>query len=103
MELRRAVNKRKMIGIVMKDKMDKTVVVEVEKYSKHPQYKKYIRTKKRYKAHDEENKCKIGDKVLIMEARPLSRDKRWVVKDVIKEEFQLLKEEVRDDDTVFRI
>lgn len=100
MELKRDVNKRKMTGIVVKDKMDKTVVVEVEKFHKHSKYHKYLKTKKRYKAHDEENRCRIGNKVLIVEARPLSKDKRWLVKDIIgKEEPVLIQEEVDRDDT----
>lgn len=76
-------NKKKLIGIVVKDKMDKTVVVEVERLLKHSRYHKYLRTKTTCKAHDEENKAKIGDKVLIMETRPISKDKRWVVKEII--------------------
>jgi len=98
MELGRAANKKKMTGIVVKDKMDKTVVIEVEKFSKHPQYKKYIKTKKRYKAHDEENRCKAGDQVLITETRPLSKEKRWVVKEILKKESLFVQEEGREND-----
>ncbi len=83
MEEKRDRNRKKMMGIVVKDKMDKTVVVEVERVLKHSRYHKYLRTKKTCKAHDEENKAKVGDKVLIMETRPLSKDKRWVVKEII--------------------
>jgi small subunit ribosomal protein S17 len=86
MELKRDENKKKLIGIVVKDKMDKTVVVEVERAFKHTRYHKYIRTKTTCKAHDEENKAKIGDKVVIMETRPLSKDKRWVVKQIINKQ-----------------
>jgi small subunit ribosomal protein S17 len=86
MELKKDVNKKKLIGTVVKDKMDKTVVVEVERAFKHTRYHKYIRTKTTCKAHDEENKAKIGDKVVIMETRPLSKDKRWVVKQIITKE-----------------
>lgn len=64
-------------GVVVSDKMDKTIVVLVETMVKHPMYKKMIKRSTRFKAHDEENKCKIGDKVTIMETRPLSKDKRW--------------------------
>ena len=99
MELSRVTEKRKMVGMVVKDKMDKTIVVEVEKYSRHRQYKKYIRTKKRYKAHDEENRCKVGDRVVILEARPLSKDKCWVVKDILVKDTMLLQDEVRENDT----
>jgi small subunit ribosomal protein S17 len=86
MELKKDENKKKLLGVVVKDKMDKTVVVEVERAFKHSRYHKYIRTKTTCKAHDEENKAKIGDKVLIMETRPLSKDKRWVVKEIITKE-----------------
>jgi small subunit ribosomal protein S17 len=82
-------NKKKLIGIVVKDKMDKTVVVEVERLLKHSRYHKYLRTKTTCKAHDEENKAKIGDKVLIMETRPISKDKRWVVKEIITKQVEV--------------
>ena len=80
MELKQVANKRKMVGIVVKDKMNKTIVVEVEKFLKHPKYHKFIKRKMKYKAHDETNACKIGDEVMIMEVRPVSKDKRWLVK-----------------------
>jgi len=64
---------------VISDKMAKTVVVKVERYKKHPLYKKYVKKSKNYKAHDEKNEYKIGDKVIIEESRPLSRDKHFVV------------------------
>ena len=65
------------VGIVVSDKMDKTVVVAVERLVKHPLYKKYIKQTSKFKAHDSENQCDIGDKVKIMETRPLSKTKRW--------------------------
>ena len=71
------------LGFVISDKMNKTVVVAVETPKRHPLYKKTIRRVVKYKAHDEENKCKIGDKVRIVEMRPLSRDKRWRVAEVV--------------------
>ena len=83
----RTANRRKMVGLVIRDKMDKTVVVEVEKRYKHRMYQKYLSTKTRCKAHDEQNAAKIGDQVLIVEARPLSKEKRWVVKEIIKKEM----------------
>lgn len=86
MEPKRQENKKTLIGYVVKDKMDKTVVVEVERSLKHSRYHKYLRTKTTCKAHDEENRAKVGDKVLIMETRPLSKDKRWVVKEIITKE-----------------
>jgi small subunit ribosomal protein S17 len=87
MEQKKDENRKKLIGIVVKDKMDKTVVVEVERAFKHARYHKYLRTKQTCKAHDEENRARIGDKVWIMESRPLSRDKRWVVKEIITKEL----------------
>lgn len=69
--------RKKRIGIVVSDKMDKTVVVEVTRTMMDRTYKKVVRRKKRYKAHDGENQYKTGDKVTIMETRPLSKDKRW--------------------------
>ena len=71
-------------GIVVSDKMDKTIVVRVERQFKHPLYKKIVRRHKKFKAHDENNECNIGDQVLISESRPLSRDKRWVLSKIIE-------------------
>jgi small subunit ribosomal protein S17 len=70
-------------GLVVSDKMDKTVVVAVETREVHPLYKKAVRVIKKYKAHDENNACKIGDKVKIVETRPLSKEKRWWVTEII--------------------
>jgi len=72
------------VGVVTSDKMDKTVVVAVETLVQHPLYKKRIRRTKKFKAHDEQNQCKVGDKVRIMETRPLSKDKRWRVVEIIE-------------------
>ena len=66
-------------GTVVSDKMDKTVVVAVTRLFQHPSYKKTVKKVVRFKAHDEENRCKTGDKVTIVECRPLSKDKRWRV------------------------
>ena len=71
------------IGTVVSDKMDKTVVVMVETRVRHPLYGRTVTRSKRFKAHDETNACKIGDKVRIMETRPLSKDKRWRVAEVL--------------------
>jgi len=71
--------KKTQIGVVVSDAMDKTVVVQVDKIQKHSIYKKYIRRKSKYKAHDERNEYGIGDRVLIVESRPLSKEKRWRV------------------------
>ncbi len=72
-------HRRRLSGIVVSDKMEKTVVVAVVTLKKHPKYRKRYKSVKRYKAHDEKNECKIGDKVIIEETRPLSRDKKWKV------------------------
>lgn len=76
--------KRQVEGTVVSDKMDKTVVVQVERLVKHRLYKKYIRRRDKFAAHDENNSCKIGDKVLITESRPLSKTKRWRVSDIVE-------------------
>ena len=72
-------------GVVVSDKMDKTVVVLVERLVQHTKYKKYLRQRKKYKAHDPENRCKTGDFVAIVETRPLSREKHWLVRDILKQ------------------
>ena len=72
------------VGKVVSDKMDKTVVVAIEDNVKHPLYKKIIKNTIRLKAHDENNTCGVGDKVLIMETRPLSKDKNWRVVEIIE-------------------
>ena len=77
-------NKKTMIGLVASDKMTKTIVVEVTRRMRHPIYHKYIQSRQRYKAHDEANSCKVGDRVLIEECRPMSRDKRWRVKEILE-------------------
>lgn len=74
---------KERVGLVVSDKMDKTVVVAIENRAPHPKYGKIMVRTKRYKAHDEENKCKVGDRVRITETRPLSRTKRWVVADIL--------------------
>ena len=74
---------RDRVGTVVSDKMDKTVVVAVENRFPHPIYQKTVSRTKRYKAHDEENACKVGDRVRITETRPLSRTKRWAVAEVL--------------------
>ncbi|HOJ62875.1 MAG TPA: 30S ribosomal protein S17 [Spirochaetota bacterium] len=73
-----------MIGIVKSDKMDKTVVVSVEYNKMHPLYKKYVKKTKKFKAHDENNECKEGDLVRIESCRPISKEKKWRVVEIIK-------------------
>ena len=71
-------------GVVVSDKMQKTIVVIVERTVQHGTYKKFIRLRQKYKAHDEKNECHVGDRVRIEETRPLSRDKRWRLKSVLE-------------------
>ena len=71
-------------GVVVSNKMDKTIVVRAERLVKHPVFHKYIRRYVKYKAHDEGNVCNIGDKVLIVETRPLSREKRWRMREILE-------------------
>ncbi len=71
--------RRVLIGRVVSDKMDKTITVEVTRTVKHRRYHKFVTRRKKYKAHDEQNECKVDDTVVIRESRPLSRHKRWVV------------------------
>ena len=75
--------RKQLIGRVTSDKMEKTVVVEVEKVAQHPVYRKVVRSHKNYMAHDENNECAIGDTVRIIEARPMSRHKRWLVLEIL--------------------
>ena len=77
-------NRKTKIGVVTSDKMDKTIVVKVEQLVKHPVYKKYIKRNVKFKAHDAENSCATGDKVLIVETRPMSRDKRWRLREILE-------------------
>ncbi|KUK65357.1 MAG: 30S ribosomal protein S17 [Desulfofundulus kuznetsovii] len=77
------------IGRVVSNKMDKTIVVAVETLVRHPLYQRTIRQTRKFKAHDEQNTCRIGDKVRIMETRPLSKDKRWRVVEVLERAEQV--------------
>jgi len=76
--------RQEKLGIVMKDAMNKTVVVEVQRLVMDPLYHKYLRRRSRFMAHDEKNACKAGDRVRILETRPLSRRKRWVVESILE-------------------
>ena len=76
--------RKERVGIVVSDKMDKTVVVAVTDKRKHPVYKKTITRTKKFKAHDEQNECGVGDKVLIVETRKLSKDKNWRVAEIVE-------------------
>ncbi len=77
-------HRRLQVGVVVSDKMDKTVVVRVDRLVKHSLYNKYIKRSVKYKVHDENNSCKAGDRVQIIECRPLSKDKRWNLKQIIE-------------------
>ena len=91
--------KRKIEGIVVSDKMNKTVVVDVWRFKKHPLYHKILKDSKHFKAHDENNEAKIGDKVIIEETRPLSKDKRWkVIKIVKKNQGEKIDEEIKSEE-----
>ena len=72
------------VGVVISDKMDKTVVIAVERKEKHPLYKKFIKTTATFKVHDENNECTVGDKVEVMETRPISKDKNWRLVQIIE-------------------
>jgi small subunit ribosomal protein S17 len=76
--------KRQVVGVVVSNKMNKTVIVSVERLVKHQMYQKYVRRQTKYAAHDETNICQIGDKVVITESRPLSRSKRWRVSKIVQ-------------------
>jgi small subunit ribosomal protein S17 len=76
--------RKQLVGRVTSDKMDKTVVVAVERTVRHSLYGKVLRRVKKYKAHDEQNECKVGDQVCIVESRPISREKRWRVAEILE-------------------
>lgn len=71
-------------GVVVSDRMQKSVVVQVERLVKHPRYQKYLRLRRRYTAHDERNQCRVGDRVRLVETRPLSKTKRWAVQAILE-------------------
>ena len=75
---------RNLVGLVVSDKMDKTITVEVERRVKHPLYKKYVRRRTKFHAHDEENTCNVGDTVTIEQCRPISKSKAWRLLEVVE-------------------
>jgi small subunit ribosomal protein S17 len=81
--------RREQVGKVVSDKMDKTIVVAVETYKRHSLYHKRIKYTKKYKAHDENNEAKVGDTVRIMETRPLSKDKRWRLVEIVEKSVNI--------------
>ena len=76
--------RKRLVGCVVSNKMDKTVVVKVESLKRHPLYHKVIKKSKKFKAHDAYNSCQVGDMVRIVESRPLSKEKRWIVEEIVK-------------------
>ena len=76
--------RKRQIGTVVSNKMDKTIVVSIERIVQHPVYKKYVRRRGRCVAHDAQNMCQIGDRVMIVETRPLSKTKRWRVREILE-------------------
>ena len=87
-------NKKTMTGVVVSNKMDKTVVVKVERRFSHPVFKKVVKTTKKYKVHDEKNECLEGDFIRIQETRPLSKEKRWRLLSIISRAKSLMSEKV---------
>ncbi|QTA38690.1 30S ribosomal protein S17 [Thermosipho ferrireducens] len=92
--------RKRLVGEVVSDKMDKTIVVAVNTLVKHPRVGKYIKRTKKYYAHDEKNECKIGDTVEIIESRPLSKLKRWRVVKIVKRSEFAEKTPVEDEEVV---
>ena len=84
MDQKRSMNRKQLTGEVVSDAMDKTVIVKVERRYPHSRYNKYVKKSKRYYAHDEKNNCSNGDLILIEESKPISKNKRWVVKNLVK-------------------
>jgi small subunit ribosomal protein S17 len=76
--------RREVIGTIVSDRMEKTVIVQVQRLVKHRLYKKYIKRRSKYTAHDEANACRIGDRVLIAESRPISKTKKWRVRAIVE-------------------
>jgi small subunit ribosomal protein S17 len=76
--------RREVIGTIVSDRMEKTVIVQVERLVKHRLYKKYIKRRSKYTAHDEANACRVGDRVLIAESRPISKTKKWRVRAIVE-------------------
>lgn len=94
-ETRNALQKRKVVvGVVVSDKMQKTIVVKVDRRVRDTLYKKYVVKSRRFKAHDEKNEAKIGDRVTLVESRALSRDKRWVLQAILRRAGQIIEANV---------
>jgi small subunit ribosomal protein S17 len=89
-------SRRRLIGQVVSDKMQKTVVVRVDRSYRHPLYGKVVRDSKKFMAHDENNECQLGDTVVIVESRPLSRHKRWAVQSIVREDASARTSEIAE-------
>jgi small subunit ribosomal protein S17 len=89
-------SRRRLTGVVTSNKMDKTVVVRVDRTYRHPLYGKVVHSNKRFMAHDEHNDCQIGDTVILVESRPLSRHKRWAVQEIVREDVSARTTEVAE-------
>ncbi|MBN1119907.1 MAG: 30S ribosomal protein S17 [Anaerolineae bacterium] len=89
-------SRRRLVGTVISNKMDKTVVITVGRKYRHPLYGKVVQETKRFMAHDENNDCEIGDEVVIVESRPISKNKRWAVQEILREDFSARTTEVSD-------
>ncbi len=98
----RTTSRQTITGTVISDRMDKTVIVQTETRKQHPRYKKFITRRKRYKAHDEENECRLGDMVTCMECRPLSKDKRWRIVEILRRKYVSTEEIVETDELVMK-
>jgi small subunit ribosomal protein S17 len=86
--------RREVVGTVVSDKMQKTIVVKVDRRVRDPLYKKYVLRSRRYKAHDEKNEAKVGDQVSLVESRPMSREKRWVLQSILRRAGQVVEANV---------
>jgi small subunit ribosomal protein S17 len=98
----RTTRRQTITGSVVSTRMQKTVVVEVETLKQHPQYKKFVRFRKKYKVHDEEGKCELGDVVLCAETRPISKDKAWRVVEILRRRYVSTAEIVETDELVMK-
>lgn len=98
----RETRRQEIIGTVISDKMDKTVVVQVETQKMHPQYKKFIKRRKNYKAHDENNECRLGDFVRCASTRPLSKDKHFRVSEIITRKYVSTEEVAEPEEVILK-
>lgn len=98
----RNTSRQTITGTVISDKMDKTVIVQTETRKQHPRYKKFITRRKRHKAHDENNECRLGDMVVCMECRPMSKDKRWRIVEILRRKYVSTEEIVETDELIMK-